>query len=201
MLTGVFLLTLIGWITGTMTGIGATTVALVGVALLFVFSVVQWKEVLQQGTAWDTLMWFGAMVGLATALGDLGFVKWVASNLSAAFTGWSWIAAFLALSLAYIYLHYMFATATGHIAAMYAPFLAAVVLAGAPPMMAAITLGIFSNVMWGLTEYGGGPNPIYFATGYFDRPKFYALAFVVTTMNVVITLTAGMAWWRVIGLW
>jgi DASS family divalent anion:Na+ symporter len=84
---------------------------------------------------------------------------------------------------------------------MYAPFLASVVAAGTPPMMAAITFGIFSNLMWGLTEYGGGPNPMYFGAGYFDRPKFYALNLAVTTMNVGITLTAGMLWWRVIGLW
>ena len=201
MLTGVFFFTLVGWITGTMTGVGATTIALVGVALMFVFRVVQWKEVLAQGNAWDTLIWFGTIVGLATALSDLGFIKWVAMKLSAAFVGSSWTVAFIALGLAYIYLHYVFATATGHIAAMYAPFLAAVVAAGTPPMMAAITFGIFSNIMWGLTEYGGGPNPMYFAAGYFDRPKFYAINLVVTTMNVAITLTAGMLWWRVIGLW
>jgi DASS family divalent anion:Na+ symporter len=201
MLTVVFVITLLGWTTGSLTDIGPTTVALIGVALLFVFGVVTWKEVLEQGNAWDTLIWFGTIVGLATALSDLGFIKWVATKLSTAFLGWPWVVAFIGLGMAYIYLHYAFATATGHIAAMYAPFLASVVAAGTPPMMAAITFGIFSNLMWGLTEYGGGPNPMYFGAGYFDRPKFYALNLAVTTMNVGITLTAGMLWWRVIGLW
>jgi DASS family divalent anion:Na+ symporter len=200
-LTAVFFLTLIGWATGTMTQLGATTVALAGVALLFLFGVVQWKDLLAQGSAWDTLIWFGAIMSLATGLGDLGFIKWMAVKLSAAFLGWPWVTAFIGLGLVYIYIHYAFATATGHTAALYAPFLAAAVAAGAPPMMAAITFGIFSNLMWGITEYGGGPNPIYFSLGYFERPKFYALNFIVTTVNVLITFAVGMVWWRVIGLW
>ena len=122
-------------------------------------------------------------------------------SMSTTFTGWSWVAAFLALGLLYIYLHYAFATATGHVAAMYAPFIAVAVAAGAPALMVAITFGIFSNLMWGLTEYGGGPGPIYFGLGYFSRARFYALNVAVTTMNVAIMLTVGLAWWKLIGLW
>jgi DASS family divalent anion:Na+ symporter len=55
--------------------------------------------------------------------------------------------------------------------------------------------------MWGITEYGGGPNPIWFSLGYFNRPRFYALNFVITTVNVIITLVVGMFWWRLLGLW
>ncbi len=200
-LTGTFFLTLAGWATGTVTNLGATTVALAGVAMLFLFGVVKWKELLAQGAAWDTLMWFGPILSLATALGDLGFIKWMAAKLSAVFVGWPWVAAFIGLGLAYIYIHYAFATATGHTAALYPPFLASAVAAGTPPMMAAITFGIFSNLMWGITEYGGGPNPIWFSLGYFNRPRFYALNFVITTVNVIITLVVGMFWWRLIGLW
>lgn len=200
-LTAIFSLTLTGWITGTMTQLGATTVALAAVALLFLFDVVKWKDVLEQGGAWDTLVWFGAIMSLATGLGDLGFIKWMAAKLSTAFMGWPWVAAFIGLGLVYIYIHYAFATATGHTAALYPPFIASAVAAGAPPMMTAITFGIFTNLMWGITEYGGGPNPIYFSLGYFERPKFYALNLIVTTVNVLITFVVGMLWWRLIGLW
>ena len=55
--------------------------------------------------------------------------------------------------------------------------------------------------MWGNTEYGGGPGPIYFAQGYFGRPRFYAVNLAVVTSNVLITFAVGMAWWKVIGLW
>ncbi|VTR61094.1 transporter, divalent anion:Na+ symporter (DASS) family [Serratia fonticola] len=66
---------------------------------------------------------------------------------------------FVILGILYIYVHYLFATASGHVAALYAPFAATAIAAGAPPMMVAICFGIFSNLMWGNTEYGGGPGP------------------------------------------
>ena len=197
----VFILALLGWGTSFYTKLSATTVALGGVGLLFIFGVVGWKDVLQEHAAWDTLIWFGAIVGLSMALSDLGFIKWLTPKLSAAFGGYGWLAAFLGLGLAYVYIHYAFATATGHVAAVYAPFIAAAVAAGAPPMLVAITYGIFSNLMFGLTEYGGGPGPIYFGQGYFTRPVFYRYNFIVTTMNVAIMLTIGLFWWKVIGLW
>lgn len=197
----VFLLALVGWSTGSATGLSASTVAIIGVALLFLFRVVEWKEILQERSAWDTLIWFGAILSLATGLVDLGFIKWMGSLLSAAFQGWPWVAAFIGLGLVYIYVHYAFATASGHVAAFYPPFILAAVAAGAPPMLVAITFGIFSNLMWGLTEYAGGPGPIYFGQGYFERPAFYRLNLIVTTMNVAVALTIGLAWWKMIGLW
>jgi DASS family divalent anion:Na+ symporter len=84
---------------------------------------------------------------------------------------------------------------------MYPMFLATAITAGAPSVMVAICFGIFGNLMWGLTEYGGGPGPIYFAQGYYERPRFYKLNFVVVSINVLITFTVGLAWWKVIGLW
>jgi DASS family divalent anion:Na+ symporter len=201
LLIAVFLLAMLGWGTGFYTNLSATTVALGGVGILLIFRVVRWKDVLREQAAWDTLIWFGAIVGLATGLSDLGFIAWLTGQLSTAFAGWAWLTTFVALGLAYIYSHYAFATATGHAAAAYVPFVTAAVAAGAPPMMVAICFGIFSNLMWGLTEYGGGPGPIWFGLGYFERPRFYRLNLVIVTANVTILFVVGVFWWKFIGLW
>ncbi|HSR12443.1 MAG TPA: DASS family sodium-coupled anion symporter, partial [Thermodesulfobacteriota bacterium] len=200
-LTLVFILALAGWATSFYTKLSATTVALGGVSLLFLFGVVGWKDVLKEHAAWDTLIWFGAIISLANGLSDLGFIKWLTAQLSIAFHGWSWLLTFVGLGLVYIYIHYAFATASGHAAAVYAPFVAAAVAAGAPPMMVAICFGIFTNIMWGLTEYGGGPGPIYFSQGYYERPAFYRLNLAVTTMNVAVFFVVGLVWWKFIGLY
>jgi DASS family divalent anion:Na+ symporter len=200
-LAGIFILALAGWGTALMTGLGATSVGIGVIALMFVLGVLDWKDVLRDKATWDTVIWFGAIISLATGLGDLGFIKWMTVSLGALFTGWSWLVTFVFLGLIYVYIHYSFATASGHVAAMYAPFAAIAVAAGAPPMMVAICFGVFGNIMWGLTEYGGGPGPIYFAQGYFSRPEFYRLGLIVVTVNVIIMFTVGVAWWKVIGLW
>ncbi len=200
-LTVIFILALLGWGTSFYTKLSATTVALGGVSLILLLGVVGWKDVLYERAAWDTLIWFGAIISLANGLSDLGFIKWLTAQLSLVFAGWSWMATFVGLGLIYIYIHYAFATASGHTAAVYAPFIAAAAAAGAPPMMVAICFGIFTNLMWGLTEYGGGPGPIYFSQGYYDRPAFYRLNLAVTTMNVAIMFTVGLAWWKFINLY
>ncbi len=197
----IFILSMLGWGTGEITKLNATTVALGAVSLIFIFKIVDWKDVLHESAAWDTLIWFGAIVSLATGLSDLGFIKWLAAQLSSAFSGWHWLAVFIALGLIYIYIHYAFATATGHTAAVYAPFIATAVAAGAPPMMVAICFGIFTNLMWGLTEYGGGPGPIYFGVGFYERSRFYPLCLVLVTLSVAVMFVVGVPWWKFIGLW
>ncbi|WP_438812379.1 anion permease [Symbiopectobacterium sp.] len=101
----------------------------------------------------------------------------------------------------FIYVHYLFAMASGHVAAFYVPFAATAIAAGAPPMMVAICFGIFSNLMWGNTEYGGGPGPIYFAQGYFTRPRIYKINAAVVTFNVLLTFSVGLLWRKLLGFY
>lgn len=144
---------------------------------------------------------FSAIIALAGGLTKLGFITWMVAGFAAGVSGVSWLVAFLVLGFAYIYLHYAFATATGHVAAMYVPFGAVAIGAGAPPMMVAICFGIFTNFMWSITEYAGGPGPVYFSTGYFSRPRFYRINFILVTLNIIIVFASGMLWWKAIGLY
>jgi DASS family divalent anion:Na+ symporter len=196
-----FFLALAGWGTSLLTNLDATTVGLGLAAYLFIVRSIDWKDVLSDHAAWDTVIWFGAIISLATGLSDLGFIKWMTAQFSAGVSGFGWLASFIILGVSYIYVHYAFATATGHVAALYLPFTAVAIAAGAPPMMVAICFGIFSNLMWGNTEYGGGPGPIYFAQGYFTRPRFYAINLAVVTTNVILTFSIGLVWWKLIGYW
>lgn len=194
-----FVLALAGWGTSLITGFSATAVGLGLAAYLLASGAVSWKSILNDHAAWDTVIWFSVIISLATGLTDLGFIKWMAEKLSSSIQGFGPMKAFVVLGLLYIYVHYLFATASGHVAALYAPFAATAIAAGAPPMMVAICFGIFSNLMWGNTEYGGGPGPIYFAQGYFERPRFYKINLCVMTFNVAITFIVGMLWWKLLG--
>lgn len=196
-----FVLALVGWGTTMWTGLNANAIGIALAAFLFVTGAVSWKEVLNDKSAWDTVIWFGVIISLATGLTSLGFVKWMSAGFTSMLVGLDWMSAFLILGFAYIYLHYIFATASGHVAAMYVPFAAVAIGAGAPPMMVAICFAIFSNFMWGITEYAGGPGPIYFGQGYFERPRFYKINFVLVTLSVLIVFSSGLFWWKCIGLY
>ncbi len=198
---GVFVLLLVLWITAGSTKINATTTALLGLAVLLVSGVLTWADVLNEKGAWDTLTWFAALVMMATFLSTLGFIPWFSDTMGGLVGGMNWVVAFLILALVYFYSHYMFASNTAHVSAMYAAFLAVSIAAGAPPLLAALVLAFFSNLFSAMTHYGTGPAPVLFGPGYVELPDWWRLGFIVSVINIVIWLGIGGVWWKILGLW
>ena len=196
-----FVLLLGLWILGEPLGIHTTTTALLGLVLLLVTRVLSWEDVLLEKGAWDTLVWFSALVMMATYLTELGFIPWFSGAAGTLFRGAGWVTGFLALSLVYFYSHYLFASNTAHVSAMYAPFLGVALVLGTPPMLAALVLAFFSNLFSSMTHYGTGPAPVLFAAGYVEVGDWWRLGLVVSLVNLAIWLGVGSAWWRTVGVW
>jgi DASS family divalent anion:Na+ symporter len=197
----VFILILILWATAEWNKIDATVVAILGISIMLITGVIRWEDVLAEKGAWDALIWFGGLITMAGQLNALGFIKWFATSVAGAVTGWTWLAALIVLLLVYFYAHYGFASIMAHVTAMFPPFLAVAVAAGAPPYLAAISLAFFSSLMSGTTHYGTGPAPIYFNSGYLDQKTWWLLGLVISFVNIGIFLTVGFAWWKFLGLW
>ncbi|MGW8266785.1 MAG: anion permease, partial [Longimicrobiales bacterium] len=130
-----------------------------------------------------------------------GLIPWFSETVGGWFTGVGWVTGFLALSLVYFYSHYFFASNTAHVSAMYAPFLGVALALGAPPLLAALVLGFFSNLFSSMTHYGTGPAPVLFGAGYVEVQDWWRLGLVVSLVNLAVWLGAGGIWWRVLGLW
>lgn len=81
----VLLLTIICWMTGTMTGLNTSTVALIAVAILLcpVIGVATFKDVAPK-VPWGTLIFCGSSLGLASGLVDYGAAEWLVNTLVAA---------------------------------------------------------------------------------------------------------------------
>lgn len=56
----------------------ATSVALLGLSLVLISGVLTFGEVLAEKAAWNTLVWFSALVMMATLLGKLGVTQFLA---------------------------------------------------------------------------------------------------------------------------
>ncbi|BAU26934.1 DASS family divalent anion:Na+ symporter [Aneurinibacillus soli] len=197
----VFGTVLLLWIFGERIGIDATTTAIVGVSLLLLTQVLSWGDVTGEKMAWDTLVWFAALVMMATQLNQLGLIPWFSKTMGNQVAGMSATTAFLVLILAYFYSHYLFASATAHVSAMYAAFLTVAITTGTPGVLAALILGFFSNLFGSMTHYGFGPAPILFGPGYVSEGKWWSIGFMISIINIIIWLGIGLAWWKVIGLW
>lgn len=197
----VFIGALILWASSQFTGLDATVVALIAVSVMLISKVLTWKDVLEEQGAWDTLVWMGALIGLAGALSKLGFIPWFAKSISTMMIGVPWLQALMVLLVIYMYSHYGFASLVAHITAMYTAFTAVAYAAGAPAYLVALSFAFMSNLCMSLTHYAAGPSPIYFGSGYIDQNTWWKLGFFVSIINMIIWLGAGSLWWKVLGLW
>ena len=202
MMLFVFALLMVLWIFSRQFGdMNATTAALIGLGALLMLGVLGWDDVKAETGAWDTLVWFAALVMMASFLNKLGMIPWFSQTISATMAGHGWIFGFLVLSLTYFYSHYFFASNTAHVASMYGAFLGVSVALGAPPVLAALVLGFFGNLFAGMTHYGSGPAPVLFGTGYVETGAWWRIGLLVSILNIVIWIGAGGLWWKLLGLW
>jgi len=181
--------------------IDPTTTAFIGLALCLISGVLSWDDVIKEKSAWDTIIWFGALVMMATFLNKLGLIAWFAKSIETGIgsLGLGWVGATSLLMLAYLYAHYAFASTTAHITAMFAAFYAAGLALGAPALPFALIMAAASNIMMTLTHYATGTSPVIFGSGYVTLGEWWKTGFVMSVVLIVVWLVVGVAWWRVLG--
>lgn len=200
-MVGTFVLLLALWVLGDTLNIDATSAAFAGIAILLITGVLSWKNLAQNTSAWSTLIFFGVLVGMASELNELGVIDWVGDSVADAVGSMSWVAAFVVLTLVYFYSHYLFASNTAHIVAMYTIFVAAAIATGAPPLFSALVFGFISNLFGGLAHYSSGPAGVIYGSGYIKTTEFFRVAFMISVVNIVIWTSVGGAWMKLIGIW
>ncbi|HAX9724712.1 DASS family sodium-coupled anion symporter [Serratia marcescens] len=206
---GVFALLLVLWagipamIFGPALAVNPTTAALIGLAVLLATGVLSWEDVLKHKGAWDTVVWFSALVMMASFLGKLGLIGWLSQTVGNGIDrmGMSWVGGTILLTLIYLYSHYFFASTTAHVTAMFAAFFAAGIALGAPPALLGLILAFSSSLMMSLTHYGTGTAPIIFGSGYVTLGEWWKAGWVMSVINLLIWIVIGGAWWKLLGYW
>ncbi len=195
-----FLSLLVLWIFGSSFGVTASQTAFIGVSFLLVSGVLEWQDIIEEKTAWDTFIWFGVLVTLSSYLNKLGLTYWFSQAIVGSISGYSWVVGFGCLSLLYFYSHYFFASSVAHVGAMYTPFLLVSLAIGTPPMLAAFILAFFSSLFGGLTHYGSGPAPLLFGSGYVPIGWWWKIGGIISIVNILLWGIIGVFWWKILGL-
>ena len=194
-----FFILLALWIFGGSLSIDATTTAFIGLTLLLLTSVLTWEDIKSEKGAWDTIVWFAVLVMMASSLNELGFIGWFSDLIKVQIGGLNWMVAFPVIILVYFYSHYIFASATAHVAAMYAAMLGVGVSLGIPGMLLAMMLGFIGSIYGVLTHYGHGPAPVYFGSGYVDLKSWWTKGFEIGILLLLIYMGIGGLWMKIIG--
>ena len=197
---GIFIVALILWITGSFINIDATLTAFIALSLLLLTGVLNWKDILNETGAWNTLVWFSVLVLMADQLNKLGFIPWLSKLIAHSLGGFSWPIVLFLLILFFFYSHYLFASATAHVSAMYAALLGVAVAAGAPPLFSALMLGFFGNLLASTTHYSSGPAPILYASGYVSQKRWWLMNLVLGIVYFIIWIGLGSLWMKLIGM-
>ncbi|KAL1564636.1 cytochrome P450-dit2 [Salvia divinorum] len=200
---GTMLLAVSLWIFGDALGIASVVAAMLGLSILLLLGVLDWDDCLSEKSAWDTLAWFAVLVGMAGQLTNIGIVNWMSTCVAKALQSLSlsWPAAFGVLQAAYFCIHYLFASQTGHVGALYSAFLAMHLASGVPGVLAALALAYNTNLFGALTHYSSGQAAVYFGAGYVDLPDVFKYGFIMALVNAVIWGVVGGFWWKFLGLY
>ena len=93
-----------------------------------------------------------------------------------------------------------FASATAHISALFPLSLALLAAGGVPILPAAVALGALSSINGCLTQYGIGSGPVMFGAGYVTQAEWWRAGFIMSLVYLLIWMTIGPLWWKVLGL-
>jgi len=190
---------LILWISKPIHGYGTTTVALFGLVILLISKTVSWEQMSKNDKAWDSLIWLGGLITLATSLKNTGFISWFADNIQYFVQGFSPLLILLTVGIIYFYSMYFFSMLTAHIAAFIGAIFLILSSTNLNPFLVIGTIGYLSNLCGCLTNYSSGPIIIYFGNGYVTSPSWFKIGFIISIYHLIIWIGFGSIWWKLIG--
>ena len=195
------LLAIIGWVLPTFgIKIDATAVAIVAMIATFVCGIISWDDLLKTKAAWNTLIWFGGILGLSSALTKGKFFEWLAKYLEAHMNfGLDPFMMLILISVISVAVRYFFASGTAYISAMLPVFLIVGINAGIDPTLLAFIM-IGTNAYGGsVTHYGAAPGPIIFSAGYNNVKDWWTVGLMIAVVCLVLNYVIGIPWWKITG--
>lgn len=204
LLSIVFLLLIVMWIAGPLLNLDATGAAFIGLSAMLILGVLSWDDVKSEKGAWDTLVWFSVLMGMADNLRALGVVKWlgdgISSYLSHAMSGSSPILFLLVLMLFFLMTSYLFASGTAKIVALGGVIIGSLLSLHVHPIIAVLSVAGIMNIGCNLTTYSHARNPIALGYGYHTSSRWMINGLIIGISGFVVFMTSGLIWWSILGL-
>ena len=200
-LIAIALLAITGWILPTFgIKIDATAVAIVAMIATFVCGIITWDDLLKTKAAWNTLIWFGGILGLSSALTKGKFFEWLAKFLETHMNfGLDPFMMLILISVISVAVRYFFASGTAYISAMLPVFLIVGINAGIDPTLLAFIMIGTNSYGGSVTHYGAAPGPIIFSAGYNNVKDWWTVGLVTAVVCLVLNYVIGIPWWKIAG--
>jgi len=203
-LVGVFVGLIVMWVGGKTLGLHSTTSAFVGLSALLLMGVLSWNDIKSEKGAWDTLIWFAVLMGMASKLKTLGFTGWVGNIVSDTLAhgmGDASATMFLVAMMGfYLFTAYFFASGTAKVVALGPVIIGALMGLGVSPLVSVLAVAGITNLGCNLSTYSHARNPLLIGYGYHSDSEWMKTGLVISISGALIFMTVGLIWWSVLGL-
>ncbi|KAG2438480.1 hypothetical protein HXX76_005033 [Chlamydomonas incerta] len=194
---------LVMWMFGEQLGITPVLAAMMGLCGLLCTGVLTWRECLSYTPAWDTLCWFAVLIGMSGQLNAMGVISAFAGAMGGMLTSLNmgWMPLFGLLHISFFLMHYMFASQTAHVGALYSAFCAMMLASGVPPILAAMSLAYSINLFGSITHYASGQAAVFYGSGFMRLNEVFTMGAVSGFSALAIWAIFGMPVWKLLGWW
>lgn len=198
-----FILAITGWATGTITKIDATAVAIGFLAACLATRIIQWEDLVTSHSAWNTLVWYGGIIGLADSLAQVKFFDWMAKFLGSTlnFSGYNQVVILAVLLFCSVAVRYFFASMAAYVTTMIPVFFTIGLVANVPIMPLAFLISFSAAYGSLLTHYGGAAGAVLYGPGYVDQVTWWKVGAAVVAVSVIVHLVVGLPYWHMLGYW
>ena len=197
-MSAVFVSMLVLWIFSAKFGIDKTAVAFLGLGVLMISNIFTSSDMKLEGSALETLIWFGTLYTISVYLDKFGFMRYIGGILADTVSGYGSFTIYLVIVVSYILIHYLFVSQTAHMLALFGVFLSVGINAGVEPVLLALMLLYATNFFATITPQGSSANVIYIGSGYVLPKEVYKIGGVVTLINTLVFLSVGTLWIKLI---
>jgi len=175
---------------------GLATIALLAVALLFMFRLVKWSEI-ESNVNWGIILMYGGAIALGSALHTTGASLWIVENTLGNYnlTPFQLILIIGVLSLALT----EFISNAAVVSVMMPIGLGLAVTTGLSPEAVTLAIALPSGLSYVL-PMGTPATAIAYSSGYISRWRFIKYGLIMNTLSLIAFILVTWLYWPLIGL-
>jgi DASS family divalent anion:Na+ symporter len=189
-----FVLMVSGWISADTLKLNVTGIAFAGLGLLLLAGVLTLEDIATQGDTLATFLWLAVLFALSGQLNELGFMGYAGQRLASHMSGLPWPLTYIALTVIYVFIHYLFVSQTSQVLALLGVFLEVGIRGGVPVPLMAFSLLFASSYFSVITPQGGSQNIIFVGCAYLTQSELYRLGLLTTLMFLGVFMVIGTGW-------
>lgn len=198
-----FIGAILAWLTGGITKIDASTVAIGFLGCSILTGLLTWEDCLNAKSGWSTFFWYSGIMGISSALSKAKFFDWLASLVlsNVSFEGFSELTIMGAMLVFSILIRYLFASGGSYVASMIPVLFTIAAAAKVSPLPIAFLLFFSASFASNVTHYSGAVGVVLFGLGYNTKKEFWGLGALFAVLCFAVHMTISLGYWKLIGLW